>query len=588
MKKSILFVLLAFCSNFSSAMHLIQPATNTTPVVTNTATMTLNTNFLIRVVAVGLTKVNPAAYNGWDGDCPGTDIDCANVVKWFKGCEMTILTNQQATRNGFRDAIAKERNGLGSNDLLVVALSGHGGQVDDTNGDEADGIDETICLWDGQVVDDDVLDMVCLPGNYRLLLITDTCFSEGNFRFWRTLARKATFGWCYPVRSGPMRVLRPRVTDGPAWGGQLIQLSAARENQSAEGAADGGVFTTQTLGKNRKAGQTLTNWFSASRVMPNQEAAWSEYGDVQESFRRLVLWGTDTNKPPVVVPTNTVPSNVVVVVTNTVLPKGKLCGYFPPHKWNPTEAPGWFAQMNREGLNCIMVEYLNEVNANWTDAKRREWFTGLVNAAKPYPITLVFSIIHGAGQSDLARGVHSSRARVWKIVEAKGVPWYENEVKWLWANVGMGNSNLVASPLMEIRSGQESWVSAFERQWKGRKCWNGSAGRPTSLPAGYEFLEYHQTSMDSGADVAKYGNKTLYNTDDGILSTLQNGNAEGPANLDQVEKWMRKWIPGNSVSYYPYLAPYDSNVVSRMGNVLRSMYPPATSAVGIVLHNRRR
>jgi hypothetical protein len=36
----------------------------------------------------------------------------------------------------------------------VFFVSGHGGQVKDTDGDEEDGLDETLCLWDGQCADD--------------------------------------------------------------------------------------------------------------------------------------------------------------------------------------------------------------------------------------------------------------------------------------------------------------------------------------------------------------------------------------------------------------------------------------------------
>jgi hypothetical protein len=63
-------------------------------------------------------------------------------------------------------------------DVAVFTYSGHGTQVSDRNSDENDRYDEAICLYDGNVVDDDL--RVILDGIHpqaTLVVISDSCFS---------------------------------------------------------------------------------------------------------------------------------------------------------------------------------------------------------------------------------------------------------------------------------------------------------------------------------------------------------------------------------------------------------------------------
>ena len=39
---------------------------------------------------------------------------------------------------------------------LFLTYSGHGGQAPDLNNEEPDGMDETWCLYDGQLIDDEL------------------------------------------------------------------------------------------------------------------------------------------------------------------------------------------------------------------------------------------------------------------------------------------------------------------------------------------------------------------------------------------------------------------------------------------------
>ena len=64
---------------------------------------------------------------------------------------------------GIADAAKKLKGG----DIFFLTYSGHGGQAPDLNGDERDGKDETWCLYDGELIDDELyssLGRVCGGG----------------------------------------------------------------------------------------------------------------------------------------------------------------------------------------------------------------------------------------------------------------------------------------------------------------------------------------------------------------------------------------------------------------------------------------
>lgn len=74
--------------------------------------------------------------------------------------------------------------GAAPNDSLFIHYSGHGGKVEDTNGDEDDGYDETIYPVDhertGQIVDDQLHDMLVkpLPGVWHFAFLRSVGGSE--------------------------------------------------------------------------------------------------------------------------------------------------------------------------------------------------------------------------------------------------------------------------------------------------------------------------------------------------------------------------------------------------------------------------
>ncbi len=141
-------------------------------------------------VHIGLNSVDPNHYKkkdgtGWDGALRACERDANDMAQIAKdnGFETQIILTKEATRQKIRDTFTAASQKLKAGDMFLVSYSGHGGQVPDYSGDEAeitkgDDVDETWCLFDGQILDDE-LNM--LYGNFdkgvRILVFSDSCHS---------------------------------------------------------------------------------------------------------------------------------------------------------------------------------------------------------------------------------------------------------------------------------------------------------------------------------------------------------------------------------------------------------------------------
>ena len=217
--------------------------------------------------------------------CPGADIDAANVHSWCADFDSRILRmDGTACWSQIKDSIRWANKDASPQDLLVVSLSGHGGQTPDLNGDEADGMDETIKVWDRIVTDDEVWEFICTLRTCRLLLITDTCHSEGNWRKVRRWTIKGLTLGMAGKREWVQMDLDLGLPRSTTWAGQIIQIAGCAENKSSFGDSAGGKLT-MTLGKQRTA-PSNTDWFDRTKAnMPRwQVPVWTEY-NLSDSFR---------------------------------------------------------------------------------------------------------------------------------------------------------------------------------------------------------------------------------------------------------------------------------------------------------------
>lgn len=123
---------------------------------------------------------------------PGTHMDlqgCVNDANdWAtelgaRGFTVSKLLDEQATKAAMINAMSTLIGKAARDDTLVITFSGHGTYQPDTDGDEADGLDEALCPYDLQtrgeaLTDDEIRDMfLARKSGVRIVLIADSCHS---------------------------------------------------------------------------------------------------------------------------------------------------------------------------------------------------------------------------------------------------------------------------------------------------------------------------------------------------------------------------------------------------------------------------
>lgn len=130
---------------------------------------------------LGLNAVDPKHYGGWPGTlnaCEADAEDMAAIAKSKKFSSKLLLT-RQANRANVVGELGRAAKTLKAGDIFFLTYSGHGGQLPDKNGDEIDDHqDETWCLYDGQVVDDELNEAYAkFAKGVRILILSDSCHS---------------------------------------------------------------------------------------------------------------------------------------------------------------------------------------------------------------------------------------------------------------------------------------------------------------------------------------------------------------------------------------------------------------------------
>ena len=129
---------------------------------------------------IGLNAVDPADYSGWSGDLLACEFDANDMaaIAKSKGMKSTVLLTKKATRANSLAGIRAAARQLKAGDLFFLTYSGHGGQVPDVTGEEDDKKDETWCLYDGEVIDDELyLEFSRFAEGVRVLVLSDSCHS---------------------------------------------------------------------------------------------------------------------------------------------------------------------------------------------------------------------------------------------------------------------------------------------------------------------------------------------------------------------------------------------------------------------------
>ncbi len=101
----------------------------------------------------------------------------------FQESEMVTILDEQASRAGILAALRDLARTAAPEDVVYLHYSGHGSQVRDQDGDEPDGLDETLVPYDGRtgdvpdVTDDELAEILAGLKPENALIILDSCHS---------------------------------------------------------------------------------------------------------------------------------------------------------------------------------------------------------------------------------------------------------------------------------------------------------------------------------------------------------------------------------------------------------------------------
>lgn len=210
-------------------------------------------------LCVGLNSVDPRMYEGWSGPLRACENDARHMSRMLedKGFETTVLLTANATRRNVTTEIKALAMLARPGDIVVVTNSSHGSQVPDTDGTETDGMDETICLYDGQLLDDELAELWArFRAGVRIVFVSDSCHSGTMARLFGQAAVMSQPGSkAVPVEvagavaaahRGMYKAIQDAVVKQPIVA-SVLALGACQDNQTAMDGAVNGAFTGALL-----------------------------------------------------------------------------------------------------------------------------------------------------------------------------------------------------------------------------------------------------------------------------------------------------------------------------------------------------
>jgi len=267
---------------------------------------------------IGINAVDKNHYKGWDGKLQGCENDALFYHQLAKkeGCRVSKLlltsdANAAPTSTNVLSFLDYGISELKAGDNLIITYSGHGGILEDKNYDETDFQDETWCLFDRQLLDDELMVRFSRfePG-VNIFVISDSCHSgsvvkglESNAvtdsRLRRFVPRQQLFE-TYQANRGVyeplMRMAITRDEDIPA---AVLQLGACQDDEFAMEDGGNGLFTKsimKILEKNGDIGSYQELFIRSKRALNGiQRPNLLSYGRNHELLIRSKPFGSSFN-----------------------------------------------------------------------------------------------------------------------------------------------------------------------------------------------------------------------------------------------------------------------------------------------------
>lgn len=128
-----------------------------------------------KALCVGINNY-PGTSNDLKG-CVNDANDWSDLLQEY-GFTVEKLLDSQGTRANILNKLGALVNAAGADEVIVFTYSGHGTSVYDTDGDEGDGYDEALYVYDGVLKDDELREIISgMDPDASLIVVSDSCYS---------------------------------------------------------------------------------------------------------------------------------------------------------------------------------------------------------------------------------------------------------------------------------------------------------------------------------------------------------------------------------------------------------------------------
>lgn len=157
----------------------------------------------------------PGSNNDLQG-CVNDATDWCNFLVVTHKFNATLLRDSEATKanvvNALKD-MARKSHPLTN---FVFGYSGHGSNVADKNGDETDGRDECLCLYDAFLIDDEIRTLLsAFHPQAKITVISDSCHSGSVSRNFMSLLNAGNDVYAKPKFLPPEDNMEASIASNP-------------------------------------------------------------------------------------------------------------------------------------------------------------------------------------------------------------------------------------------------------------------------------------------------------------------------------------------------------------------------------------
>jgi len=216
-------------------------------------------------IHIGLNEIDPVHYGAGNSlrGCINDARAMHAIAVDKKYNESYLLIDTDGTYKNLVALLKKAARKLKKDDMLLISYAGHGASIWDNNQDELDGKDETWCLYDRMIVDDELAAIWSrFKAGVKILMVSDSCHSGSVSRVMSSngewLEDKPAEG-ARGLRDGPGIYERNKavytatmptdknISRGNAIKATVLLLSGCQDNQTSRDGKKNGLFTEKLL-----------------------------------------------------------------------------------------------------------------------------------------------------------------------------------------------------------------------------------------------------------------------------------------------------------------------------------------------------